>query len=343
MKEKKLFGEFLIDKGIVTQEVLVDALLEQLRNMPSLPEFAFKTTGIQPDLILGAFRLQVCESLSFPDALQRSTQYSPDQMKALLDSHAATRTPIGELLIKRGIPLEQLIHAFDEFLNEHAEKPTTPVPAPAAAEAAAPARPLSHAEQMVASHFAGDLDPRFQNEIRTEAEAEAKVAVESAPAPVAEAPAPAGDSSVKDPSMVQEYLDLCGGTDKRDILLGRLAFLKACQDQITPEAQEQLTESVKTTHLLLGGARFLKLPKSESLLGEIEKALMKIIKSKSGFRPGLCEELHDSIGGAIRQVWDYREALAKTGTEGGIETAAIQGIIQKLLGEIQPMEKEQSA
>jgi|GEM_PF-5116518 len=285
MMKKKLFGEFLVEKGVVSNELLLDALLEQLRGMQTLPEFAFRNAQLPPEAILAAFRLQQFEGIDFTQALRKAANIPPEKFTSLLESYAASRTPVGELLVKRGVPLETIIQAFDEFLNEYASSP--PAPAPIAAA----------------------LD-------------------------IAQSP-PAGKLQDPDSRLVlKEYLDLSGGIERRDRILLQLHSLLNCSDEIPESARKELSECTKFLRLLMGGARFLRLEKSETLLREIDAALLRLSNARGSLRPKLAEELHDALVGAVRQVWEYQESLANNGCESDLETGGIVSIMQKLRNEV---------
>lgn len=287
MTEKKLFGEFLVEKGVVSQGDLLDALLEQQRAMTPLPEFAYKQGGVSADSMLAAFRSQQMAGKDFMSALRECAGLSQEKLDSMLDAYSSSRKPIGELLVKRGVPLEKIIQAFDEFLNDHthASSPAATEPSPA-------------------------------------------------PSPALVTPAAAEIASPEPVPLAQEYLELSGGAEKRDLLLSRLNCLKQPVETLSKEAQHEILECTKTLHLLLGAARFLRLQKSEALLKEIEQTLLRLLKRKAPLPSTLPAELHDALGGAIRQVWEYREALASRGTEGDHENTGIREILQKLTREL---------
>lgn len=131
----KLFGEFLVEKGLINKDLLADALVEQVRTMPSYVELAWKAKLLGSDDLLRLLKLQAEKRVGFLEALRELGLWTENIEQILMKSGNAARTPLGEILVKRGVvSLEMIAHSLDEFLGE-----VKSAPAPAASTVAAPA------------------------------------------------------------------------------------------------------------------------------------------------------------------------------------------------------------
>jgi hypothetical protein len=133
----KLFGEFLVEKGLINKDLLADALVEQVRTMPSYVELAWKGKLLSADDLLNVLKLQTVKRIGFLEAMHELGLWNEALEQTLLKSGGSARTPLGEILVKRGVvSLEMIAHSLDEFLGEIKAAPAeaaAPVSVPAAA------------------------------------------------------------------------------------------------------------------------------------------------------------------------------------------------------------------
>ncbi len=115
----KLFGEYLIEKNIVTEDQLVDALVDQIREEPSICEITYSEKLLTTSQILSILSLQTKEKLTFIDSAKKLKAWNPDIEKKISEILQKKRIPIGQILLKKGgANFDQLINALDEFLAE---------------------------------------------------------------------------------------------------------------------------------------------------------------------------------------------------------------------------------
>jgi hypothetical protein len=115
----KLFGEYLIEKGLVNSEVLVDALVEQVRNLPTMAEIV-RTHKVLPAVdIISVFKLESQNGSSFVVAAKSLGLWTPEVEAVVSRELKLRRIPLGQILVRRGhLTIEKMAMALDEFLGE---------------------------------------------------------------------------------------------------------------------------------------------------------------------------------------------------------------------------------
>jgi HPt (histidine-containing phosphotransfer) domain-containing protein len=106
--------------------MLVQALVEQSKTLPSVCEIVLKKNLLNSDQLLTIFRHQVNNKFSFIQAAKELDLWN-DQIDTQVTDHLdAIRIPLGEILVKIGpLTLNQLVLAFDEFLPEREQSAGT--------------------------------------------------------------------------------------------------------------------------------------------------------------------------------------------------------------------------
>ncbi|MBF0315350.1 MAG: response regulator [Oligoflexia bacterium] len=127
---KKLFGEYLIEKKIVSAEQLLAALIEQIHSMPTLVDIVNQKKLLSANELLSVIRVQMEQRVEFRSACETLGLWNPileESIQKELDCH---RRPIGELLVKRGsLCLETLISAMDDYFSSSNRTPQPPASA----------------------------------------------------------------------------------------------------------------------------------------------------------------------------------------------------------------------
>jgi nucleoside diphosphate kinase len=167
----KYFGEFLVEKGVITKDNLVDALVEQVSTTPPLCQIVFENNIIDSQKLFEIFRHQQDYSSDFISSCKTLGCWSQDvqlKINACLDE---LRKPLGHILVSRGwIDLKKLTHMLDEFLSQlNIQVPKTEslavqiktpeVPAPASVLVAA--SPLDDLLETIQPGILSELDEIF--------------------------------------------------------------------------------------------------------------------------------------------------------------------------------------
>lgn len=114
----KYFGEYLVEKKIISAEKLVQAVIQQNQNQPLAAQIAYDNKILSAEEIIKVFSFQQEHKLDFYSAGQATGILSPDkrlQIEAVLTQH---RSPLASVLIKTGtLATKDMVHALDEFLS----------------------------------------------------------------------------------------------------------------------------------------------------------------------------------------------------------------------------------
>lgn len=127
----KLFGEYLVEKKLITDSILVSALIEQMKSLPTTAEIVLEKKLISVEQVLKIFRDQFVRKCSFVDSAKALNAWSSEISIAVEDHLATVRVPLGQVLIQMGsVSLEQVTHALDDFLSEIETTKEAQVPPP---------------------------------------------------------------------------------------------------------------------------------------------------------------------------------------------------------------------
>ena len=124
----KLFGEYLVEKNLISKDQLAVCLIDQVRSMPSYVEVAWNEKMINAEQVLLIVKIQFEKKKGFIDVLKEIGVWNQDFEKKFNEKVSSIRTPLGQLLLNRKIlPAEALTHALDEYLSQ-VSKQSPPAP-----------------------------------------------------------------------------------------------------------------------------------------------------------------------------------------------------------------------
>jgi hypothetical protein len=141
----KYFGEFLVEKGVISQENLVDALVDQIASTPPLCQVIVQKRILTTAKVFEAFRFQQDHQVEFMQACKSIGAWTQEVQDKTFSAIDDIRRPLGHILVSKGlIDLKKLTNMLDEFLSQLAITPTpqaapiAPTPAPAVEMVKAP-------------------------------------------------------------------------------------------------------------------------------------------------------------------------------------------------------------
>lgn len=119
----KLFGEYLIEKNIVSTEQMVAALIRQTSKMPGMAEIAYNKKLLRPDQIFKILKLQNSSRIGFIEAAKELNIWNDSVAEKFEKSLDEVRTPLVQVLIEmEAVRPESVTHALDEFLGDVQEQ-----------------------------------------------------------------------------------------------------------------------------------------------------------------------------------------------------------------------------
>jgi hypothetical protein len=162
----KYFGEFLIEKGIITEENLVDALVEQISTTPPICQVVVEKKILPAKKVFEAFRYQQENNVEFVQAckaLGTWTQEIQDRAFSVIDD---LRKPLGHILVKKGlIDLKKLTSMLDEFMSQITTSVAAPVIQPVVTTPKAPVTPVTSEMQISYDDLSENIQPGILSEL----------------------------------------------------------------------------------------------------------------------------------------------------------------------------------
>jgi len=118
-----LFGEFLVEKNIISREQLLKALVFQFKNIPTVAEIIYNHQLLKVDEMLLVFKKQVELQCSFIEAAKTLNYWNKLLQNSIENKLTGHKTPLGEVLINlQIIDVEQMTKSLDEYLSMKNEK-----------------------------------------------------------------------------------------------------------------------------------------------------------------------------------------------------------------------------
>jgi hypothetical protein len=115
----KLFGEYLIEKNIVSTEQMVAALIRQTSKMPGMAEIAYNKKLLRPDQIFKILKLQNQSKCGFIEAARDLNIWNDSVSEKFEKALDEVRTPLVQVLVEmEAAKIETVTHALDEFLGD---------------------------------------------------------------------------------------------------------------------------------------------------------------------------------------------------------------------------------
>jgi hypothetical protein len=276
----KLFGEYLIEKGVVTEQALLSALVEQIKQTPSVCEIVFHDALVPPAELLKALTIQSKKQISFVDACKELGLWNEQIMESVKTKTSALRTPVGQILVKQGAAsFDALTHALDDFLGD-IEKPETQA-------AKVEKTPTEEAQSAPAQTTTPTIDLGIVNDYCEIFSTDKKKELESLAS---------GELNLESLQKINEYFHVIAGaarfigaqtsekclSETEDVLA---SAIKLGIEKLNPDARKNLTEAIQETTTSVWGLRqVLSESGSEAgFLGVSENAgLLKKLESKIG-------------------------------------------------------------
>ncbi len=116
---RKLFGNFLVERGIVDAETLLGALIAQLRSAPSFAELVYEHRLLDTATQLKILEMQFNNKIGFHMACTEIGVMNTNLDATLAGLAQKKHLPIGQILLRDGkLTSQQLMEALDLFVAE---------------------------------------------------------------------------------------------------------------------------------------------------------------------------------------------------------------------------------
>lgn len=284
---RKLFGEYLLEKKLVTMEQLVSALAIQASELPSILEIIHKNKFLSHQQIYDCLVLQARKEVEFIQACKELGFWSDDLSQKIVGAVRKRRTPLGQILVQSGaIDFKALTGALDEYFSicddggKEAPEQTDTSPKESEKE------PVSSQEEVSTKNASPPPET-------------------GDPAPTQSPPLEGGQEAFQfefkemEPAMKEQYLDT--------VSLRRVNQLTEISKNL---GQDNLALALKELHTIRGAARFVGAPLTERIVAEIESLLDEMSQGKC--EPAVAKGFVESAASVILEL---RKFLEKSSSE----------------------------
>lgn len=281
MSKKKLFGDYLVGKKLLTEDQLLDILIEQLRDQPSIAEIIHEGTLLPRHQQLDILRIQNQDHCSYQQACEKLGVWTNELQQQVTTASEAKRTPIGQLLVKNTtLKFSDLAKALDDYLVDDSHPITVAIPEvkPDMIE------PL--AVKVSKAQTTNTELPNFENTLPVES------------------------------LLLVELLNIIHDS-KLYHIESNFNFLKSCLSM--PDAESRWDELIHTLvsdiKLMKESARFVRAELTENIFQTMELAVSELSWGYATARPANCMVLFEACKAAFIVVRGIRSALIEHGLE----------------------------
>lgn len=99
----KFFGAFLVERGVIKREELLEALEEQRKSNLKLGEHAIRLGYLTPTQVEEIRKLQKREELKFGEAAIKLGYLTPEQVEKIITVQKSSHKLLGDILVEKGI------------------------------------------------------------------------------------------------------------------------------------------------------------------------------------------------------------------------------------------------
>ena len=111
------FGDFLVQKKMISEQDLVEALVRQLSTTPPLLKILKDSGDFRDSDLIGLVKEQVNSGLEIKSLLLKMNVVSEENLQEYLNQQHNARLPVGQILIEMGrINVEECQVALEEFM-----------------------------------------------------------------------------------------------------------------------------------------------------------------------------------------------------------------------------------
>lgn len=122
------FGEFLLQKKVINEDQLLDALVYQVEHMPSFLKVLRKEESFSATEILRLIQLQIESNSDLVGILKTEKNYNDEKINELYKKQVAHREMLGSVLVRLEYitqsVLETMLHDFLKVKDEIMSLPT---------------------------------------------------------------------------------------------------------------------------------------------------------------------------------------------------------------------------
>ncbi len=134
MTGRILFGEYLVQKGLLSAPTVLELLIDQIKSQPSVAQIILDHNLLTVPQQLEALRVQSRTGWDYQQACVDLNLWSEDIASTIVQKSHLSRQPLGQLIVSKGLmSFGELTKVLDEFVgmceldgNTSVSEPKTP-------------------------------------------------------------------------------------------------------------------------------------------------------------------------------------------------------------------------
>ena len=113
-----MFGKYLVERGLLTEEQLLEALEQQRTMRPSIGRLALEHRLLDLDQVVEVIERQATSPMRFCALAVELGFLTPAQREELLVAQSEAHTPLGQVLAATGaLPIDVLEDSLERYLE----------------------------------------------------------------------------------------------------------------------------------------------------------------------------------------------------------------------------------
>jgi hypothetical protein len=300
------FGEFLIAKKVISEDQLLDALTYQIEHLPSFMRVLREEKIISSAELFRMIKVQMETNSDLIGVLRDENKIDEQKLHQIFSKQASSRKMLGEVLVELRITDQSTVeNMLYDFLRDKENLKTLKL------------------ERQVES--VKQLPKEVEiSEAALESLRELGMVFDEAPAVKTTTSVP-----VEANIFVEEFLNVFNGKMKSKLL--KVFEILKQSEQDDSDISNYFNSLYRDLHILKGAAQVGDLTITESLLGEWEQVVGKILSMKNDAIKSWCVAGLPALENGLNQLWKMRESIDKDKSEVNVKPiteliAAIQAL-----------------
>jgi hypothetical protein len=294
-----LFGDYLVEQKLITEEDLLEALCKQLASTPPLLEVLYKSGNFKNRDLINLVKMQIETKSELSHLILQKKVLSNEELDKYFKLQNDERMPLGQILIEMGkIDVDQCSKALEEFLaGEHGiaivdgEIDLSSLDIKELEE-----KEIENQSQKMAIDEDPSEEAAFKDYLQKEEDIESEELPSFAFGPLED-------------MVLYEFLEVFDEQKKSELENNIMEWRKLQLEDQTDVLKESFRDMYRELHTLKGTVRFLKADLSEFLIHNAEDLLANLIVCAKQIDSVFIEELEDYYLHALDLIWECRESI----------------------------------
>lgn len=277
------FGDYLVEKKIITPSQLIEALAYQLEHLPSMIRLIHESGLISPSDLLQLIKTQIKQDIDLFAVLIEQRKMSSEQASDLALKQWSRRIPLGEVLVQLSlVTKDQLELHLDSYFE--AKEKTSSAPAPAA------------------SPMISDAALESLRELGFDPSALGEISVRKEFAPKEE---------------VDHFLNVYNEKQKNK-MLKLISIIEETMNK-SEDVGNYINSLFRDLHLIKGAVFLSEVSALEGITTQWDESLERALSKGDGESCKWCSSHLKNFRFFLEQLWQIREKIASDKTDEGLD------------------------